>query len=193
MSNENDKKNMSAKDVEEPAVHADASTVEPAENKKTTAARPAQKLKAKDIDLNQYITVRNGFQGMLIYISKRTGEVFEWDDFGAEQEMELGELKNAKNSAKNFFINNWFMFDDPWVIDFLGVGQFYKNTIPIDKFDDIFSMDAKDAAKVLHDIPEGQKRSIAYRARQLISENAIDSMKLIAVLEKELGVDLIEH
>ena len=54
-------------------------------------------------------------------------------------------------------------------------------------------MDAGEAAKVLKKIPDGQKRSIAYRARQLISENAIDSMKLIDVLEKELGVDLIEH
>lgn len=156
-----------------------------------TAPRP--KIKAKDVDLNQYITVRNGFQGMLIYVSKKTGEVFEWDEFGAEQDMELGELKNAKNSNKNFYINNWFMFDDPWVIDFLGVGQYYKNTIPIDKFDDIFQMDASEAAKVLSKIPEGQKRSVAYRARQLIAENAIDSMKLINALEKELGVDLIEH
>lgn len=161
--------------------------------KETSSAQPKPKLKAKDIDLNQYVTVRNGFHGMLIYVSKRTGEVFEWDEFGAEQEMELGELKNAKNSNKNFFINNWFMFDDPWIIDFLGVGQFYKNTIPIAEFDNIFEMDAAEAAKVLKKIPEGQKRSIAYRARQLIEENAIDSMKLVSVLEKELGVDLVEH
>lgn len=176
-----------------PAVPEETAKTEDAVAETKAAPQPKQKIRAKDVDLNQYITVRNGFQGMLIYISKKTGEVFEWDEFGDEQEIELGELKNAKNSNKNFFINNWFMFDDPWVIDFLGVGQFYKHTLPIDRFDDIFQMDADEAAKVLSTIPEGQKRSIAYRARQLISENAIDSMKLIAVLEKELGVDLIEH
>lgn len=191
MSTENTKQTTSKKaDVvaDEPE-----KTVDTTEDAKASASKAKQKIKAKDIDLNQYITVRNGFQGMLIYVSKRTGEVFEWDEFGDEQEMELGELKNAKNSNKNFFINNWFMFDDPWVIDFLGVGQFYKNTLPIEEFDSIFEMDAAEAAKVLHGIPDGQKRSIAYRARQLISENAIDSMKLVSVLEKELGVDLIEH
>jgi len=150
------------------------------------------KMRAKDVDLHQYITVRNGFQGMLIYVSKKTGEVFQWDEFGAEQDMELGELKNAKNSNKNFFINNWFMFDDPWVIDFLGVGQFYKNTVPINEFDDLFHKDADEVAKILRKMPDGQKRSIAYRAKQLISENAIDSLKLVSVLEKELGVDLVE-
>lgn len=190
MATETNKKTTSAKakDAEDKAA-----IVSETESKETTSSTARSKIVAKDIDLNQYVTVRNGFQGMLIYVSKRTGEVFEWDEFGAEQEMELGELKNAKNSNKKFFTNNWFMFDDPWVIDFLGVGQFYKNTLPIDEFDDVFKMSADEAAKILHNIPEGQKRSVAYRARQLISENAIDSMKLIAVLEKELGVDLIEH
>ena len=58
----------------------------------------------KDIDLNQYITVRNGFQGQLVYKSKHTGEVFVWDSFGAEQDIELMELKRAKSSNKKFFI-----------------------------------------------------------------------------------------
>lgn len=195
MSTQTSKRTTSSK-----AVAADVATEESVEKDvkfegetKSATSSPKAKIKAKDVDLNQYITVRNGFQGMLIYVSKKTGEVFEWDEFGAEQEMELGELKNAKNSNKNFFINNWFMFDDPWVIDFLGVGQFYKNTLPIDNFDDVFKMDADEAVKVLRDIPDGQKRSVAYRARQLISENAIDSMNLIKALEKELGIDLIEH
>ena len=37
----------------------------------------------KDIDPNQIVTVRNGFQGRLVYKSKRTGERFVWDSFGA--------------------------------------------------------------------------------------------------------------
>lgn len=187
MSNETNK----TADIEKDANVAETEAL--ATNKKSSAPKSKPKITARDVDIHQYVTVRNGFQGMLIYVSKKTGEVFEWDDFGAEQEMELGELKNAKNSNKNFFINNWFMFDDPWIIDYLGVGQYYKNTVPIDEFDEIFSMDAKEAAKVLRNVPDGQKRSIAYRARQLISESAIDSLNLISVLEKELGVELIEH
>ena len=92
----------------------------------------------KDVDPSQYVTVRNGFQGKLIYRSKKTGEVFIWDEFGSEQEMELRELRNAKNSSKKFFINNWFMFDEDWIIDYLGMRQYYKDALPIDHFDDIF-------------------------------------------------------
>lgn len=42
--------------------------------------KPAtKKIVAKDIDLSMEVTVRNGFQGALIYKSHKTGEKFEWD------------------------------------------------------------------------------------------------------------------
>lgn len=152
-----------------------------------------KKISAKDIDMTQFVVVRNGFQGRLIYKSPRTGERFIWDEFGAEQEMELRELRNARNSAKKFFINNWFMFDEDWIIDFLGVKQFYKNAVNIDDFDSIFSKPADKIKTIIIDMSNGQKRSAAYRARQLIAAGEIDSNKAIAALEEALGTELIER
>lgn len=157
------------------------------------ATTPKKKISAKDIDMTQYVVVRNGFQGRLIYKSPRTGERFIWDEFGAEQEMELRELRNARNSAKKFFINNWFMFDEDWIIDFLGVTQFYKNAVNIDDFDDIFSKTADEIKTIIGNMSNGQKRSVAYRARQLIAAEAIDSNKAIAALEEALETELIER
>lgn len=148
---------------------------------------------AKNIDTSQYVIVRNGFQGQLIYKSPRTGEVFLWDSFGAEQEMELRELRNAKNSSKKFFINNWFMFDDDWIIDYLGVRQFYKNAISIDEFDEIFNKKPAEISKLISNLSEGQKKSVAYRATQLIAEKKIDSLAVIETLEKSLNIELIER
>lgn len=147
----------------------------------------------KEVDLSQYITVRNGFQGRLVYKSKRTGETFVWDSFGAEQDIELLELKAAKNSNKRYFENNWFMFDDDWVIDFLGVNRFYKNAVKIDDFDSIFDMSAEDLADTVSKMSKGQKRSVAYRAKQLISDDSIDSLKVINTLEELLNIQLIER
>lgn len=159
-----------------------------------TGSAQAKPIVAKDIDLGTYVTVKNGFQGKLVYKSKKTGETFIWDSFGAEQDMELGELKSAKNSSKKFFINNWFMFDDePWVIDFLGVGQYYKNAVSIKDFDNLFEKTPTELGKILPKMSEGQKKSVAYRAIQLISEGGIDSNKTIAALEKHLGIELVER
>lgn len=146
----------------------------------------------KDIDPNQYVIVRNGFQGRLVYKSRKTGEMYAWDEFGAEQEMELRELKNAKNSYKKFFVNNWFMFDEDWIIDYLGVRQFYKNAIPIDGFDDIFVMKPAELKQKVNALSEGQKKSVAYRAKELIAAKKIDSLSVIEALEDALKIELIE-
>lgn len=161
-------------------------------NKAETAVE-AKKIVPKDVDLNEYVTVRNGFPGTLIYKSSRTGEVFKWEGFGDEQDMELRELRNAKNSNKKFFENNWFMFDEDWIVAFLGVDRMYRNAVKLDKFDELFDKKAAEIKKIVTAMSKGQKRSVAYRARQLITKGAIDSNSLIKTLEECLGVELIER
>ena len=160
---------------------------------KKAAEKTVKPIVPKDIDPEQYVTVSNGFQGRLVYVSKHTGERFVWDQFGAEQEMELRELKNAKNSYKKFFENNWFMFDEDWIVDYLGVQRFYRNAVRIEDFDEIFQKDAKTISEIISDMSDGQKKSVAYRARVLIADGAIDSNKAITALEESLGVELVER
>lgn len=154
----------------------------------TTAITP------KEIDASQYVIVRNGFQGRLVYKSRKTGETYVWDSFGSEQEMELRELRNAKSSFKKYFIDNWFMFDkdEDWIIDYLGVRQYYKHALPLDKFDEIFDLKPAELKAKIALLSDGQKRSVSYRAKELIADNKIDSRSVISALEEALGVELIE-
>lgn len=146
-----------------------------------------------NLDPNMIVTVKNGFNGVLVYKSKKTGEEFVFEEFGTEQDFELSELKSAKNSYKAFFENNWFLFDDPEVIEYLGVEQYYKHALTSDGFDDIFTSDPEDILKIIHEMSSGQKYSLAYRAKQFIRDGKIDSIKVIDALEKGLGVELIER
>ena len=171
-------------------------TIEPVAKKAEPIAPVVEKaapIVPKDVDLNQFVVVKNGFHGKLVYISSRTGEKFIWDNFGSEQEMELRELRNARNSAKDFFINNWFMFDEPWIIDYLGLKNYYKNTLDIESFDDIFAKDVNELKAILGEMSRGQKKSIGYRAHELVANGKIDSLKVINTLEESLGIELIEH
>lgn len=172
---------------------AKATDVEPVTSAVPDATEVERPVVVKEIDPHQYVSVRNGFQGMLIYKSKRTGEKFIWSEFGEEQEMELRELKDAKNSSKKMFINNYFMFDEDWIIDYLGVRNYYQNGIHIEDFDSLFKKTPAEIKKIISKMPEGQKNSISYRARQLILEGEIDSRKTIAALEDALGIELIEQ
>lgn len=170
--------------------------------KKATTAKPEvsevepkeERIVPKDIDVNDYITVKNGFQGKLVYVSKRTKEKFVWDNFGDKQELEIKELKNAKSSAKRFFEDNWFMFDeeDMWIVDYLGVSKYYENAISLEEFDEIFETTPAKAKEIISHLSKGQANSLAYRARQKVLDGEIDSRKLIAALEEALGIELIE-
>lgn len=147
----------------------------------------------KAFDPNQIVTVRNGFQGRLVYRSKKTGERFVWDEFGAEQDMELAELKAARSSGKKYFINNWFMFNDPEIVAYLGMTQYYKFALNINDFDKLFSKSADEIKSTINRLSGGQRKSVAYRAKQLIADGTIDSNRVIATLENCLGVELIER
>lgn len=147
----------------------------------------------QSLDPNTVVTVKNGFNGMLVYKSKKTGETFKWDEFGDEQDMDIAELKNARNSYKQFFENNWFLFDDPEIIDYLNVGKFYKNALNIKGFEELFKLTPEKITAKVKKLSEGQKRSVAFRAKQLIAEGEIDSIKVIDALEKSLSVQLIER
>ena len=158
-------------------------------------AKVEKKASFADVDPNQTVLVINGFPGRLVYKSKRTGERFVWSEMGDEQEMELKELRNAKNSAKGFFTKNWFLFgeDDQWVIDYLALGAYYKNSIGIDEIDDLLKSNYKIIESRLAHVTKGQKATLANRARQLIANREIDSNRSIATLEKMLGVGLVER
>lgn len=170
------------------------------DEKKTASVAEAAETAAKkpliptEVDQNQFIPVINGFQGRLIYKSSRTNEKFVWQEFGYEQLMELRELRSAKNTSKSFFANNWFMFDNDhaWVIDYLGLTQYYKNALKLEDFDKIFKLSPSEIEKKIAKLSEGQRQSVCYRAKKLIEDKEIDSLRVIAALEKALGVDLIE-
>lgn len=159
---------------------------------KETAVKQQYRVK-QNLDPNMIVSVRNGFHGTLVYVSKHTQEQFVWSEFGDEQDMDLHELKNVKNASKKFFENNWFLIDDPSVIEYLGVAQYYKNALSYEEFDDVFYKEPDEIKSIIAGLSTGQKKSVAYRAKQLISEEAIDSIKVINALEESLSVELIER
>lgn len=170
---------------------ADAPAVENTNESK--AETPRKKPVARKVDPHDLVTVRNGFQGKLVYVSKKTGERFVWEEFGEEQDMEIGELRNARSSSKAFFENNWFMFDEQWIVDYLGMNKYYKYALKIEDFDETFKKTPEEIEKIVAGMTAGQKKSMAYRARALIADGDIDSNRVIAALEKCLDTQLIER
>lgn len=149
----------------------------------------------ENVDPNMLITVRNGYHGTLTYTSPRTHEEFVWDDFGDEQDMELKELRTAKSTKKAFFENNYFMFDEEysWVIPYLDVAKYYVNAMGMDGFEKIFHSRPDEIKRVIKSMSKGQKKSLAYCAKDKIASGEVDSMRVISAIEDGLGVTLLER
>lgn len=150
-------------------------------------------IRLKELTPNTFVTVRNGFAGKLIYHSRRTGENITWEQFDSEQEMELQELRNAKNTSRDYFEKNWFIFDDPEVVQYLGVERYYRNALDTNGMDNLFALNPEEIEDRVHKLSSSQKATVAYIARKKIADGEIDSLKVISALERGLGKNLIER
>jgi len=142
---------------------------------------------------NEYISVRNGFNGRLVYRSSATGERYVWERFGDEIDMELQDLKRARSASRVFFEKNWFMFDDPDVISYLGVDRYYDGSLSYEEFEGLFTMTPDEIEERLKVIPEGQYNTLARYAREQIEDGKIDSIRVVELLERKLGVKLTDR
>lgn len=146
------------------------------------------------VDPNAVIPVTNGFQGMLVVKNRRSGEIIAiFEEFGDVQDITYGDLKSIKASDKAFFENNWLLFDDPEIIEALVVTNYYEKSLSLHGFDDLFSKSPEEIKGIISKLSKAQKRSVAYKARNLIIDNKLDSLKVIDALEESLAIKLLER
>ena len=145
----------------------------------------------KNLDPNMFVIVRNGFHGPLYYRDTNTSEEHFWPEFGDEADMTLSTLMNARGSQRRFFSDNWWLIDDPDVIDYLGVGRYYKNALTYDDFYEIFDLPYDEIREKLEGLSDGQKRSVAFMAKEQIESGELSDLNVVKMLEDVLHTELI--
>ena len=138
-----------------------------------------------------YVTVRNGFHGVLIYKDKHTGEEFNWSEFGDEVDMTLSVLQSARSSQRRFFEENWWLIDNPEVIEYLNVGKYYKDALTYDEFEALFDMDIDEIKAKVQNLSQGQRRGVIYVTKQKIENGELSDLNVIKMLEDTLHIELI--
>lgn len=163
-------------------------------NKNTAVAHEKSVVKVvKELDPSMVVSVKNGFDGTLVYHSKKTGEDFVWHALGDEQDIDLAELKNARNASKSFFENNWFVIDDEDVLKWLRVDSFYENALTIEEMETIEEQPAAKITKMISGMSNGQRETLRYMIIRKHAEGKLDgaTVKSLKVLEKLLNINLI--
>lgn len=146
------------------------------------------------IPLDTIVPVVCNTIGGATYISKKaSGYIVEWEDFGSEEYMELGELVAMRNTDRRFFEDNWIVLEDTdeydamQLYEFLKVSKYYNNVFTSRNIDELFSYSKDKIAKTISTLSRGMKETIAARAKQKLDENTLDK-NIIDILESSLGI-----
>lgn len=158
----------------------------------TVEETPKPVVRAKkrlEINRDDLIECRSAVNN-LVYVSKRTGEKFEWAMYGDVNYITLGELITMKSTQPRMLKEGWLIVDDEEAIEQLGLAKMYGNLFEIDDIDEFFESDEREIKRILTNMPRGFKKSLATFARERIQSGDLDSNRKIKLLEELLEVDL---
>lgn len=151
--------------------------------------KPAPKAKPQ-IDLKMMVPVRNITNGSLTYVSRKTGNEAHWSEFGDVEYFEVAELQTMKTSQPRFFNEPWVMIDDEDVVDYLGLRHMYDRIIADHEIATFFYNPVEEIIAKLQKAPNGTRDLVASKAREMVENGSLDSIRVIRALEKELTIDL---
>lgn len=179
-----------------------------AQSTNTTASKVAAPVKAEvkpaalKLDDGVLLNVRSNVYGGLVYINSRTGDKYEWNEFGDVQQLTAGDLRAMKGTQRSFFQNQWIVIDgiadsgyedvtQEDIYKALMVSQYYSDLVDLENFEDIFKMTSVDELRYLiSKMSDGCRLNLVVAANTAIENGTLDSMRTIQALEECLGCEL---
>ena len=156
--------------------------------------KEVSKPKAWKPDLTRMICIKNIAKGKLIYKSKRQmGYTIVWEKRGALNYMELGEFINLKNSDMRFITEPWIRImeeDEVEILKYANVYQYFKSIIEIDDVDDLLRLPFDKFCSKFDKLPDSFKKTVAERAKDMIANGELDSIKIKKYIEQQLDIEL---
>lgn len=162
--------------------------------KAETKVEDIKKPKAWKPDLTRMICIKNIAKSKLIYKSKRQlGYTIVWEKRGSLNYMELGEFINLKNSDMRFITEPWIRImeeDEVEILKYANVYQYFKSIIEIDDVDALLRLPFDKFCSKFDKLPDSFKKTVAERAKDMIANGELDSIKIKKYIEQQLDVEL---
>lgn len=154
---------------------------------------PVEK-RTPEVQLTDMVCVRSCFYGNLVYVSKKTGAIVEWQNFDAEQYMTVEELLYMRNSQPRFFKEPWIRIvgdNADAVFKFLSLERYNSTVLSYNSFADIFRMPVEDIEELVSGFGDSMKESFARYARMNILDDELTDLKIIKAIEHATGFELL--
>lgn len=175
--------------------------------KKTTAAKPAAKptavekpvvveIKSEPEEPRSYestdmISCKSVTNGLLRYIGKKTGDLYEWSGYGDITNVAYGDLLSLKAGKSGFLYKPWFVIVDEDAIEQLNLTDLYATFADYEDIDEFLELPADKFRTKLMNAPEGFKDTVARTAASQIKNGQLDSVIKIKIIDDVLGTSLM--
>lgn len=185
MANTSAKKNTTTKKVA-------AKTTVKVEEKIVAAAEPVvvEEKKIRTFTSGDLVPCRSVRNGLMQHIARKSGNPYEWSDYGDVTDIEYGDLLAMKASKSKFIFAPWIIIEDEDAVKALKLESLYETFA---EYEDVEAFLEQSPAKIrakLADAPIGFKDAISKTAANKIREGTLDSIGTIKAIDDILHKNL---
>ena len=161
---------------------------------KTSASSHPKRMATNALPLDTKICCVSGVaNGQLVYVSNLyNGRETVWTEFGVEQFLEFQDLQAMRAQYPKFFSENWLLIDDQEALEALGATQYYHGVYSAEDVYDIFTYAPAKIRKIVSEVGNGLKESIASIAHEKYESGELDSNAKIKAIEETTGFTITE-
>ena len=138
------------------------------------------------------IPCRSMTKGELIYVGKKTKEVYTWADYDDVTEVEYQDLLALTSAKSPFIFETLFIIEDEELIETTKwkdvkaiYEQIYSDDVPT-----LISMDTNKFKKVFPTLPNGLKRAVVTEVATQMEAGTFDSIQKIKLIDELCNTDL---
>lgn len=159
---------------------------------KTPTVVKEQPKKVRQFVGDDLIPCKSMTKGELIYIGKKTGEIYKWADFGDVTEVEYQDLLGLKAKKSDFIYKMMFMIlddevlEDPKWADVKGV----YDKVYSDSIEELLAMPINKFKAAFPNLPDGLKKALVVEVSTQMEEGTFDSIQKIKFIDEICKTDL---
>lgn len=165
-------------------------TVKTATEKATT--KTVETIKVKEYKSDDLIPCRSMTKGELVYIGKKSGEVYTWEDYGDITEVEYQDLLGLRAKKSPFIFDTLFVIEDEELLEdpkWKDVKALYEKIYSED-VETLIDMNLNDFKRVFPTLPNGLQRAVSAEVATEMEAGTFDSLQKIKVIDEVCGTDL---
>lgn len=149
---------------------------------------PKKKKKFEQTDL---IMCRSAVTGGLFLEGAKTKQVYQWNDYGDETEVEYRDLVAEVRAKSKFIYSPWLIVEDEdFVNEFPQLKSFYSEFLSVKDIKEILNLPLSQMARKISELPAGTKDTLRSIASSMVASGAIDSVAKIKKLDEIFETDM---